>query len=318
MVRKRSRFVARLRWELDEVFQALKGWRLYRTLAAMAVGIAIAASVLNSVVFPLNLFPAGVTGIAALPFYLYGYPPVGLSYLALNLPLFIIGWREFALKYVLIALTGVLMFSGALELTSSITFRIADPLMGSIIGGALVGAGSGIYLKFGGSAGGLDILGTYIKKRFAIPIGTLFNSVNAVNLLAALIVFDVSTAFYSGVYILVTSWMIDKVQTGFSQRRAVFIITDMPEAVAQQVMKRLDRGVTFLSGAGARSGDPKKIIYSVINMLELGRLKDLLFQIDPHAFVAVHETSEVIGRRFLSWEDEGYRRTADVDPTPHL
>jgi uncharacterized membrane-anchored protein YitT (DUF2179 family) len=107
-------------------------------------------------------------------------------------------------------------------------------------------------------------------------------------------------------------------QTGFSQRRAVFIITNKPEAVAEQVMKRLDRGVTFFSGAGARSGDPKKIVYSVINMVELGRMKDLLFQIDPDAFVAIHETNEVIGRRFLSWEDQGYRRKARVDPTPHL
>jgi len=314
----RSRFMARLRWDLEELLRALRGWRFYRTLAAMAAGITLTSIVLNSVVLPARLFPAGITGIAALIYYLFDRPSIGIGYLLLNIPLFVIGWREFALKYVVTSLLGVFMFSAALELTRAWTFSIPDPLMGSIIGGAAVGLGSGFYLRFGGSAGGLDILGTYIKKRFAIPMGTLFNAVNAINLAAAWIVFGVSVAFYSGVYIWVTSWMIDKVQTGFSQRRAVFIITNKPEAVAEQVMKRLDRGVTYFHGAGARSSDPKKIVYSVINMGELGRLKDLLFQIDPDAFVAVHETNEVIGRRFLTWEEEGYRRTTPIDPTPDL
>jgi uncharacterized membrane-anchored protein YitT (DUF2179 family) len=314
----RSRFVARLGWEFGELLRAFRTWRLYRTLLAMGVGIVLASVAINSVVLPHRLFPAGITGMAALIYYVFGVPSVGVGYLLLNIPLFVIGWREFALKYVAIALAGVFMFSAALELTKSWTFAIADPLMGSIIAGAAVGLGSGSYLYFGGSAGGLDILATFIKKRFAIPMGTLFNAVNAINLAAAWIVFDVSTAFYSGVYIWVSSWMVDKVQTGFSQRRAVFIITGKPEAVAEQVMKRLDRGVTFFHGAGARSSDPKKIVYSVINMVELGRLKDLLFQIDPDAFLAVHETNEVIGRRFLTWEDEGYRRTVRIDPTPEL
>lgn len=315
---KPSRLITRLRWELRELLHAFRTWRFYRTLLAMAVGILFTSLILNSVIFPHRLFPAGITGIAALPYYLFGYPSVGLSYLLLNIPLFVIGWREFALKYVVIALIGAVMFSIALEFTRRWAFEIPDPLMASLIGGAAVGLGGGFYLRFGGSAGGLDILGTYIKKRFAIPMGTLFNTVNVVNLVSAWAVFDVSTAFYSALYILTSSWMIDKVQTGFSQRRAVFIITNNPEVVAEQVMRRLDRGVTFFHGAGARSSDPKKIVYSVINMVELGRLKELLFQTDPDAFLAVHETMEVIGRRFLTWEDQGYRRVQSIDPTPQL
>ena len=91
----------------------------------------------------------------------------------------------------------------------------------------------------------------------------------------------------------------------------MIIITDHPKAVAEGVVKRLDRGVTFFHGAGSRSGDPKEIVYTVINMIELGRLKELLFQIDPAAFVVVHHTAEVIGHRFLTWEEEGYRRTQE-------
>jgi uncharacterized membrane-anchored protein YitT (DUF2179 family) len=314
-----SRLAARLRWDLDELGRSLRAWPFYRTLLTMVAGISFSGLVLNSVVLPQHLFPAGITGIAATIYYLFDRPPVGLGYLILNIPLFIIGWREFALKYVVIALIGVFLFSLALELTKPFAFHIDDPLIGSIVGGAAVGLGSGIYLRFGGSAGGLDIIATYVKKRWAIQMGTVFNGVNAVNLAAALAIYGIENAFYSGVYIWVTSWMLDKVQTGFSQRRAVFIITNKPEAVAQQVMKRLDRGVTFFHGAGARSSDPKKVVYSVINMVELGRLKEMLFQIDPDAFVAVHETSEVIGRRFLSWEEQGYqRRGPQIDPTPEL
>ena len=314
-----SRLLARLRWDLNELLHAFRTWAFYRTLLTMAAGISFSGLILNSIVFPQHLFPAGVTGIAATVFYLFGKPTVGIGYLILNIPLFVIGWREFAFKYVFTSLIGVVMFTFALELTKPFAFTIQDPLMSCIIGGACVGLGSGIYLRFGGSAGGLDIVATYVKKRWAIQMGTVFNGVNAINLASALIIYGVENAFYSGVYILTTSWMVDKVQTGFSQRRAVFIITSKPESVAHHVMKRLDRGVTFFHGAGGRSSDPKKIVYSVINMVELGRLKEMLFRIDPEAFVTVHETSEVIGKRFLSWEEQGYqRRNAAVDPTPDL
>jgi uncharacterized membrane-anchored protein YitT (DUF2179 family) len=302
------RLLVQLRWELRELVQALGTWRFYMTLLATSVGCVAGSIAINGVLIPRNLFSPGTSGNSLLIYYLTGWPPLGVIYLLLNVPIFILGWREYALKYIVISAYGVLVFSVALILTAHVIIPAPDPMMGAIIAGVLMGAGTGFYLRLGGSAGGLDILATFVRKRLAIPIGTTVNVVNAINLVGAVLIFDLSTAFYSGVFMWVNSWTLEKVQTGFSQHRAVFIVTERHEAVAQRIRSRLDRGVTFFTATGSHSGRPLQVVYSVINMYELGRLKDIMFELDPNAYVMVTNTTEVIGRRFHTWEEEGYRR----------
>lgn len=285
--------------------------RFYGTLLATTLGCVAGSVAINGVLIPRNLFSPGTSGNSLLIFYLTGWPPLGVIYLALNVPIFVLGWREYALKYVAISMYGVVAFSVALILTENVTIPAPDPLMGALIAGVLMGAGTGFYLRLGGSAGGLDILATYVRKKLAIPMGSTVNAVNAINLIGALLIFDLSTAFYSAVFMWVNSWTLDKVQTGFSQHRAVFIITQRHEAVAQQIRARLDRGVTYFTATGSYSGQPMQVVYSVINMYELGRLKDIMFELDPSAYVMVTNTTEVIGRRFHTWEQEGYRTPFD-------
>ncbi len=81
-----------------------------------------------------------------------------------------------------------------------------------------------------------------------------------------------------------------------------------PDEVAEKVLKKLDRGFTYFRASGGFAGEEKQVIYTVINMLELGRLKEYLFDTDPEAFISVQDTGDVIGKRFLTWEDEGFRK----------
>lgn len=301
-------WAARFRWELHEVRQALGGWRLYRTLAVTAVGVTIFSIGINGLAIPHQLFAPGMTGIALFWFYLLGWPSVGVVYLFLNLPLFLLGWREYALKHVLLTLVGVGMFTLAMALTGDVRIPVSDTLMAAMLAGVLTGSGSGMYLRFGGSAGGLDILGAYLKKKFSIPIGTLFITLNGLNLVGALFARDLETALFSAIFMGANSWMVEKVQSGFSQRNAVLIISSKPFQVAEEVIQRLNRGVTFLEGSGGFGQQPEKVVFTVIHMFELGKLKEMLFEVDPEAFVVVHNTSEVIGGAFLTWEDQGFRR----------
>ncbi|MCG8334455.1 MAG: YitT family protein, partial [Proteobacteria bacterium] len=162
------------------------------------------------------------------------------------------------------------------------------------------------FIRFGGSTGGIEMIAFLLKKKFSIPMGNTIITINFIPLCGALIVYDLNIALYTGIYMFVESVMLEKVQTGFSQRKTVFIISHKPEFIAEQVMKRLDRGVTFLHASGAWTKQEHRMIYTVINMRELGRLKELLFLHDPDAFVAISNTAEVIGNRFLTWEDEGF------------
>ncbi|MDP7157342.1 MAG: DUF2179 domain-containing protein, partial [SAR324 cluster bacterium] len=141
----------------------------------------------------------------------------------------------------------------------------------------------------------------------ALPIGVTFNLVNFTVLATNALLYELDYAIYTGIFIFVFTWTMQRVITGFSQRRSVFIISDYPEEVLEQVIRPLDRGATYFQATGTFRNEPKRVIYTVINLLELGRLKAALVETDPDAFVAVQNTEEVIGTRFLTWEDEGYR-----------
>ncbi|MDH5753202.1 MAG: YitT family protein [Deltaproteobacteria bacterium] len=308
----KSALMENLRWELSDFRQALLSWRYYRTLLLMAVGITISSIAINGLVIPQNLFASGVSGLSLMWFYNFGWPSLGSIYLLLNIPIFLLGWREYALRFVVLSMLGAMMLAFALDLTSGVRIRVDEPILACLLAGVMVGMGSGSYLRFGGSAGGADILASFIKKRFALPMGTTFNLLNGVNLCGALVIFGLESALYTAVFMWTSIYVLDRVQTGFSQRQAVYIITDKPDEVARQVMKRLDRGVTFFHATGGFSKGQELVVFSVINLSELGQLKALLYETDPKAFVVVFSTNEVIGHRFLSWEDEGYRRPPNV------
>ena len=106
----------------------------------------------------------------------------------------------------------------------------------------------------------------------------------------------------------VFSWSMEKGQVGFSQRKSVLIISDKSEEVAEKVLKKLDRGFTYFHASGGYYKGDKRVIYTVINLIELGRLKEYLFMTDPQAFISIQDTGDVIGKRFIKWEDQGFRK----------
>jgi uncharacterized membrane-anchored protein YitT (DUF2179 family) len=311
-----QRFTAQLGWELGEIRNDLRSLQFYRMLGTMAGGLVLCAVAVNGILIPNHFFSGGTSGLSLMVYYLADWPSLGMIYLIMNIPLFVIGWREYALRYVLVSVTGVLIFSLALDLTTWVEWRIDDRLISAILAGILIGAGTGIYLREGGSGGGMDILAKFIRKRLSIPMGTTMNMVNVFNLTGAWLIYDLETAFYSGVYMWVLAFVLDKVLTGLSQNRGVFIITSLPEAVSSRIQRELERGVTFLHASGGYSHRSMRMIYTVINLYELGRLKQIIFDLDPASFMIVSEASEVIGRRFHSFEDEGYRHPFVWHPAP--
>lgn len=304
MTQSRSR--RKLKQELDYLFISLKTLAFWRTIILMIIGSLIISVAVNGLLVPNRFFDGGVNGLSLMVYYVFGAPTLGIIYILFNIPIFLTGWRAMSLKYTLVAVLGVLIFSYSLDLLREVRIPITDPIMVAILAGVIKGFGEGLYLRYGGSFGGLDIVATVLRKKFSIPMGNTFIFINTITLIGAWLIQDLNVALYTGIFMFVDGVMIEKVQTGFSQRKAVFIISSSPDLIAQQVMKRLDRGVTFINTRGGWSHKRQKMIYTVINMVELGRLKQLLFDIDPDAFVSISNTAEVIGKRFLSWEDEGF------------
>ena len=297
-----------IREELKEFFIALCTWKYWYMILMLTLGSFTFSFVVHGILIPQHFFAGGVTGLT-LFFYdsVSNYVSLSVLIVLLNIPIFFVGYREFSLKYTLTSIIGMGIYSVSLKLTERAYIPLEDPMISAIFGGIVAGLSTGLYLRLGGSVGGLDILGTVLKKRLEIPIGYLFNSINFIIIAGNAVLYDLETALFTGVFMYIFSWCMQKGLIGFSQRKSVFIISSKPQLVAEKILQKMDRGFTYFHASGGYAGGEKRVIYTVINLLELGRLKEYLFETDPDAFIAVQDTGDVIGKRFLTWEEEGYK-----------
>lgn len=270
--------------------------QVLRNLVLMTLGSLLCAVAVNGILIPHQFFGAGFTGISLVIHYLAPSLPIAVLYFILNVPLFALGWMYVGRRFFLYSIAGMLIFSGALAFTH-VSLPVYDKLLSALLAGIIMGMGSGIILRSLGSGGGLDILSVILMKRFSIRLGTSILTFNAFVLAAGAILFSLEMALYTLVFLFGSSYMVNLVVTGLSQRKAVFIISPQWEEISQEIMEKIQRGVTIIGGRGGYTGREEQILYTVITFRELSRLKQLISVIDPDAFVVVTDTLEVMGHR---------------------
>ncbi len=270
----------------------------------MAVGLVIFIS-------PLKLAPGGVYGIAIILHHLFGFP-IGLSGIALDIPLLIIGTLWLGPKFGMKTIVGIISLSGFITLIEFLYGYqplIADPsadFIMALFGGLLIGLGVGLIFRTRATSGGTDIIATIISKYLKhIPIGTILICVDSIIVLFALAVFkDWSIPLYSWFVIYLTGIVADKVVAGFSSAKAVIIISDHYEEIRNRIMKDLDRGGTYLNGEGMYNYHEKKIIYTTVSRKQLPLLIHFVHEIDDKAFMSVLDASATLGEGFSSLRDK--------------
>jgi uncharacterized membrane-anchored protein YitT (DUF2179 family) len=206
------------------------------------------------------------------------------------------GWKYVGRRFFLYSVAGTAIFSAAVEWIV-VPIPVQDPLLCALLAGIIMGAGNGIILRSAGSSGGTDIISVMVQTRFSVRLGNTVLAFNSIVLIAAAILFSLEIALYTLVYIYVSSHILDLVVTGLSQRKSVMIISKSQGEIIIRILKELNRGVTVIKGRGAYSGEPTDIIYTVIAFRELAGVKRLINRIDPHAFVVISDTAEVMGYR---------------------
>jgi len=264
-------------------------------LLLITLGSILCAVAINGILVPRQFLAGGFTGLSLLLHYLLPALPVGAAYFIFNIPVFILGWMFVGRRFFFYSLTGMVIYSLVVMLPFP-AIDIHDMILSALTAGIATGIGSGIVLRSLGSAGGMDILAIILFKKFSIRIGTVNLVFNIVLLFAAAFRIPLEMVLYTLIYIYVTSYMVNLVVTGFSQRKAVMIISREWRAIADEIMNRMNRGVTVVQGEGGYSGQPMRILYSVITFPELSRFKNLVHQKDPDAFVVITETLEVMGK----------------------
>ncbi len=290
----------------NEMKQAMTGWSLKSAMGKtpqvlwnlflMTSGSVLCAVAVNGILVPQQFFGAGFTGLSLVIHYLAPSLPVALVYLILNIPLFALGWMYAGRRFFLYSIAGMLIFSGALAWTH-VSLPVYDKILSALLAGIIMGVGSGVILRSLGSGGGLDILSVILLKRFSVRLGDTILGFNSLILIAGAALFSLEGAIYTLIFIYVNSHMVNLVVTGLSQRKAVFIISPEWERISHEIMEKIQRGVTILKGRGGYTGRDIHVLYTVVAMQELPRLKDLVRKIDPEGFVVVSDTLEVMGTR---------------------
>ncbi len=266
-------------------------------LFLIVTGIIVFVIGMNSILIPNNLLGTGVSGVAILIHYLFPAADVGIVYFLLNIPLMLIGWFIISKRFMLYTIFGMAFFSLAAAVLKTPPVPLQDPILVAVFSGIICGAGSGIVLRSFGSAGGVDILAIYANKKFGLRPGLSSFFVNAVVILTGAYFFGLQIALYSMIYVFTSSKTLDAVLTGFNQRLSTMIISDKYKEITEEIFRQVKRGATFLQAKGAYTGSPKEVIFTITTLTELPKLKNVIFSIDPKAFVVVNSTLEVIGRR---------------------
>ncbi|MCX7781204.1 MAG: YitT family protein [Negativicutes bacterium] len=274
-------------------------WLHIKNYLGITLGALLTAVALNMFLIPNKVAAGGVSGFATVLHYLLGVP-VGMTMLALNIPLFLASVKVLGAKFGINTLFGAAVLSLAIDLSAPYTPVLTrDLLLSSLYGGVLSGVGMGLVFRFKGTTAGTDLLAAILNKLFKISVGQALLSVDFFVIAFAGIAFvSPELSLYALISLFVTSKIIDLIQEGPSTSKAFFIITSAADEVASKVLAEMDRGVTFLPGRGAYTGQNRDVLFCVVSTSEVTRLKDIVNAIDSKAFVIVADVHEVMGEGF--------------------
>ncbi len=268
-------------------------WNLFLiTLGGIIISIG-----LKAIVIPNGMITGGFSGAGILLFYYTGILTPGTWYMLLNIPVFILGWIFISKRFLMYSIYGAVVITVGIDL---IPFEIPvkDLMLATLAGGTVVGAGAGIVFRSLGSSGGNDIISVFLNQKFAIRIGTYTFVFNFVLFLFSFGVLKTELIMYSMTMSYITSQVIEYFITLFNQRKMVFIISDKPRLIADEISDKLRRGVTFIKGEGYYTGKEKDIILTVVNTFQIKRIEEIAFIIDPEAFLITENTFNVLGKGF--------------------
>lgn len=270
--------------------------QVLRDLLLLLFGSVLCALAINGILIPRVFVTGGITGIALIVLKFMPSFNLSLIYLLLNLPLFALAWMSVGRRFFFFSVVGAIFITVAIFFIH-IPINLEDRMLNALLAGLILGVGSGLCLRSSGSSGGMDILSVMLLQRFSISIGNTILVVNSLILLLISIFYSVESVLYTLIIIFVSSKVMDTVVTGLSQRKTIFIISPHWHKISQEILKDINRGVTFISGRGGFSEQEENIIYAVIPLTEIGPLKRLIQRIDPEAFVVISDAREVLHSR---------------------
>ena len=263
---------------------------LFITLGAM-----IAAFALECFLLPNDIIDGGVIGISMMISYITKWN-LGLIIFVINLPFIYLAIQKMGKTFVFNVFYGVTMLSIFVNVLSG--FHVTEAqLLATVFGGVILGVGVGIILRNNAALDGTEILAVRLAKKIGFSVGEIIMFFNVFIYTAAGFLYGWDSAMYSILTYFIAYRVIDIVLEGLNSSKSALIISEYPKEIGDAIIKELDISVTYQKGKGGYSGQEKTLIFCVINRLEVAKMKKLIREIDPTAFLVIQDVHEVEGVR---------------------
>jgi uncharacterized membrane-anchored protein YitT (DUF2179 family) len=290
----------------------------------MTIGVSFMALSMVWFLDPYKVSAGGVSGIAIVLRRAIGIP-LGMTMLVLNIPLFLLGVKMLGRKFGVRTLYGFVMFSLLTDFIYEIVYKTLlhrnnyllsdpstvdvlgdlDPLLAAIFGGILLGFGLGLVFRGQGSTAGSDIVAQIAVKYRIATAGQTFMVFDFIVISVAAFFFEnVAYALIGFVALYISSKTVDLVVEGLGNARGLFIISDRWKPIMKRIMAEMDRGVTLLHGEGGYTGKEKEVIFCVITRRSIYKVRQIVIEEDPSAFMVITDLHEVYGLGFKPHKDD--------------
>jgi uncharacterized membrane-anchored protein YitT (DUF2179 family) len=265
----------------------------------VGLGGLISSIGLNTFLVPHHLLSGGISGIAMILYFLFNLP-IGVMITIFNLPLLYAAYRFMDKEYLIVTVYGLLMFTFSIDATSFLSRLnvLDDTMLAAIYGGLLSGIGSGLIFRVNGSSGGLDIVAAIMKKYLALNMGFVNFGINCVIMSISALLFGLKPAMFTLVSMFISAMLTDKVIEGFNRKKTIYIISERSDEIAAGIINEIGRGVTFLQGEGAYTRQDKRVIFVVVTLTQIAKIKSIIEKIDRRAFMIIQDAAEVSGKGF--------------------
>ena len=293
--------------------------------AQIVLGALLTSLGYNLFLIPAHLLTGGISGIAIVIYYLTGLP-VGAQNFVYNLPILYLAYRVFGRHYAFDTIFGTVVLSVLLDLTHFVVdWNVCSNIvLNSVFGGVLTGIGFGMVFRVNANTGGLDVVGAVVKKYYAIDMGTVIFVLNFLIVAGSAFVCTLEEMLFTFISIYVIAELTNRVAAGLNREKSIVIISGEAEKICNDIMENVHRGVTYLDGRGGLTKEPRGILFAVVSLTQVGRVKTIVRHHDPQAFMIVSDTSEVTGKGFTlecesyadakrKWEEQKARQRAASD-----
>lgn len=264
----------------------------------LIIGAFIVAVALEMFLLPNKIIDGGVIGISMMTSYLTDWN-LGLLIFCINIPFVLLAYKTIGKKFVINTFFAIVMLAIATNVVSQFHHITEDLLLVTIFGGILLGIGVGLILRNNASLDGTEMVSLVLSKKLKIvSVGELLMFINLFIYAAAGFVFEWDRAFYSILTYYIASKTIDTVMEGLDKAKSVRIVSDYYREIGDSIMKELDVSVTYMKAMGGYSKQEKVMTFCVVNKFDMAKLKDVVHDVDPKAFIVTEDVHEVEGIRF--------------------